>query len=174
MAEIQEGNCWVALTVKPRHEQVVAQTLRNKGFEDFVPLYRARRLWSDRVKWLDLPLFAGYVFCRFEGGSWLPVLETRGVRSIVGFGGRPSFISNAEIAAVQAIVASGLPAEPWPYVRVGQKVRIECGCLSGLQGILIRDKDPWRVVVSVELLPRSVSVEIHRGIIRAVSGRESN
>ena len=83
-------------------------------------------------------------------------------------------MDDAEIAALQAIIRAGLPTEPWPYIHVGQLVRIGCGCLSGVEGILIREKDPWRVVVSVTLLRRAVAVEIDREIIRAVAGRDAD
>jgi transcription antitermination factor NusG len=165
---------WFALTVKPRHEKAVAEALRGKGLEAFLPLYRARRLWSDRVKFVDLPLFPGYIFSRFEYGNWLPVRATLGVRSIVGSGGQPTSVDDAEIGALQAIVGSGLPVEPWPYIHVSQLVRIESGCLAGVEGILIREKDPWRVVVSIKLLQRAVAVEIDREMIRAVKGRAAD
>ena len=171
MSKINKIMAWFALTVKPRHEKAVAEGLRGKGLEEFLPLYRARRMWSDRVKFVDLPLFPGYIFCRFECGDWLPVRATPGVRSIVGSGGRPSSVDDAEVAALQAVIGSGLRAEPWPYIHVGQLVRIACGCLSGVEGILIREKDPWRVVISVKLLQRAVAVEIDREMIRAVQGR---
>ena len=161
---------WFALTAKPRHEKAVAENLRSKGLESFLPLYRVRRHWSDRIKSVDLPLFPGYVFCRFAYASRLPVLNTPGVRSVVGFANAPAPIADQEISRIQAIQASGLPAQPWPYVQVGQMARIEYGSLAGLEGVLIREKDSLRVVVSVELLQRAVAIEIDRDIIRAVQG----
>lgn len=161
---------WFALTAKARHEKAVAENLRSKGLESFVPLYRVRRQWTDRVKPVDLPLFPGYVFCRFSYTSRLPVLSTPGVTSVVGISNVPTPVSDGEIERIQAIQASGLPAQPWPYVRVGQKARIERGSLAGLEGVLIREKDSLRVVVSVELLRRAVAVEIDRDMICAVQG----
>jgi transcription antitermination factor NusG len=161
---------WFALTVKPRHEKAVSQSLRYRGLEDFLPLYSARRRWSDRIKAVEFPLFPGYVFCRFDYEFRFPVLSTPGVTSIVGFANVPTPISEDEIAAVQSIVASGLPAQPWPVVHVGQPIRIEYGSLAGLQGVLIREKGSLRVVVSLELLQRAVAVEIDRDIIRATHG----
>jgi len=161
---------WFALTAKPRHEKAVAENLRSKGLESFVPLYRARRQGTDRVEPVDLPLFPGYVFCRFSHTGRLPVLSTPGVTSVVGISNVPTPVSDGEIERIQAIQASGLPAQPWPYVRVGQKARIERGSLAGLEGVLIRERDSLRVVVSVELLRRAVAVEIDRDIICAVQG----
>jgi transcription antitermination factor NusG len=167
-----KSDAWFALTAKPRHEKVVAENLRGKGLESFVPLYRARRQWTDRLQSVDLPLFPGYVFCRFAYASRLPVLNTPGVTSVVGFSDVPTPVADDEISRVRAIEASGLPAHPWPYLRVGQRARIERGSLEGLEGVLIREKDSLRVVVSVELLRRAVAVEIDRDMIRAVEGAE--
>jgi transcription antitermination factor NusG len=137
--------------------------------ESFVPLYLARRRWSDRIKELELPLFAGYVFCRFGGGERAKVLATPGVTSVVGFGNQPAPVTEEEIHAVRTMIASGLPVGPWPYLRVGERVRIEAGPLCGLEGILTQVKDVWRVVVSVELLQRSVAAEVDRDVLAAVN-----
>ena len=166
------SHSWFALTSKPRHEKVVAENLRSKGLESFLPLYRAPRQLADRFQPVELPLFPGFVFCRFAYASRTPVLNTPGVTSVVGLSDRPTPISAEEISRIQAIQASGLPSQPWPYIQVGQKARIERGSLAGLEGVLIREKDALRVVVSVELLRRAVAVEIDRAIIRAVDGAE--
>ena len=167
-----KSHAWFALTSKPRHEKVVAENLRGKGLESFVPLYRTQRQWTDRIQSVDLPLFPGYVFCRFAYASRLPVLNTPGVTSVVSFSDIPTPVADDEISRIRAIQASGLPARPWPYVCVGQRARIERGALAGLEGVLIREKDALRVVVSVELLHRAVAVEIGRDMIRAVEGAE--
>ncbi len=153
---------WYALTVKPRHEQTASQHLRAKDLEQFLPTYRAVRRWSDRRKELDLCLFPGYVFCRFSYAERLQVLGTPGITSIVGFAKTPAPVPDSEIDAIQAMVKSGRAFEPWPYLRAGDRVRIDEGCLQGLSGALIREKDRWRVVVNVELLQRSVAVELDR------------
>lgn len=163
---------WFALTSKPRHEKAVAENLRGKGLESFLPLYRARRQWSDRLQTVELPLFPGYVFCRFTCSNRLPVLNTPGVTSVVSFADRPAPVADEDISRIQAIQASGLPSQPWPYVRIGQRARIERGSLAGLEGVLLREKDALRVVVSLELLQRSVAVEIDRDMICAVKGSD--
>ena len=160
---------WYALVVKPRHEKVAAHNLRLRGFEDFLPVYRARRKWSDRIKELDCHLFPGYVFCRFPYHHRLAARTTPGVLSIVGFGKEPCPVPDAEIAAIHTVVASGLRAEPWPYLHHGQKVRIDEGCLAGVEGVVLRDKDSCRVIVNVEILRRSVAVEIDRLYLQPVS-----
>jgi len=158
---------WYALTVKPRHERTAAQNLRQKGLEEYLPVYRARRRWSDRIKELELHLFPGYVFCRFSYKQRLQVLNTPGIASIVSFGKVAAPIDDGEITAIQAIVSSGLNVQPWPYLKVGQRIRIEEGCLTGLVGTLVREKDLCRVVMNVEILQRSVAVEIDRELVGA-------
>jgi transcription antitermination factor NusG len=153
---------WFALQVKPRHEKTVAEGLRQKGLEDFYPRYMALRRWSDRVKQMEMPLFPRYVFCRFDRRQSLMALKTPGVVSILGIGKAPLPVADAEISALKAIVQSHLPAQPWPFLRIGQPVRLEYGPLAGLEGILLDFKDRCRVVVSVTLLQRSVAVEIER------------
>jgi transcription antitermination factor NusG len=156
---------WFALTVKPRHERAAAGALRVKGLEDLLPLYRTRRRWSDRMKELELPLFPGYVFCRFAARQRTAVLATPGVRSIVGFGRQATPVEEEEIGAIRAMIASGLPLGPWPYLRAGQRIRIEGGPLRGVEGILLEASDACRVVVSVNLLQRSVAVQVDRQAI---------
>ena len=153
---------WFALQVRPRHEKATALALRGKGFEEFLPLCKTKRRWSDRVKELEAPLFPGYVFCRFSPQDRLPILTTPGVAYIVGMGKTPVAVADAEIAALQAIVKSGLRAQAWPFMRIGQFVRIEDGPLCGLEGILLDFRNSHRLVVSVTLLQRSVAVEIER------------
>ena len=162
MNHAQSALNWFAVAVKPRQEKLAARVLRDQGLEDYLPLYRARRRWSDRLKEVEAPLFAGYVFCRFAPRDRAPVLRTPGVRSIVTFGGRPAPVSDAEISALRQAVGSGRAVEPWSEPGQGQLIRIEHGPLSGLRGVLVRARDDWRVVVSVELLRRSVAVEVDR------------
>jgi transcription antitermination factor NusG len=151
---------WYALQVRPRFERIVASALLSKGYEGFLPLYTQRRRWSDRVKQVQLPLFPGYLFCRFDLNRRLPILITPGVMHIVGIGGTPCPVDEQEIHAVQAIVVSNLQAEPWNCFSVGQTVRIELGVLAGVEGILVGVKESRKLIVSVSLLRRSVAVQI--------------
>jgi transcription antitermination factor NusG len=160
---------WYALQVRPRFEKIIATTLLNKGYEGFLPLYRHRSRWSDRIKEVQLPLFPGYLFCRFDINKRLPILVTPGVMHVVGIGKTPHPVDDAEIAALQAIVISGLQAEPRSYLNIGEKVRIEIGPLAGVEGILLAMKGSNRLVVSVSLLQRSVSVEINESWVIPVS-----
>ena len=165
----EDGRCWYAIRTQSKFESPVSAALRGKGYQEFLPLYHSRRRWSDRVKELDLPLFPGYVFCRFDlRDRLLPILTTPGVVAILGAGKTPVPISAEEIAAVRAIVCSGLPARPWPCLTCGSRVLIEYGPLAGIEGIALRVDKVFRLVVSVHLLQRSVAVEIDRDWVRPI------
>jgi transcription antitermination factor NusG len=153
---------WFALRVKPRSEKAVATMAHNKGFEEFVPLYECRRRWTDRIKSVHLPLFPGYVFCRLNAEHRLPLLTIPGVLHFVGVGKIPAPIEASEIATIQSAVQSGLGTAPWPFLALGQWVRLDGGPLAGLEGILIKINNQHRLVVSLSLLRRSVAVEIER------------
>ena len=165
---------WFALRVKSRSEKIVSTIARNKGFEEFLPLYQSRRRWSDRFKSVDVPLFPGYVFCRLNPEFRLPLLTIPGVLSFVGIGKVPVPIDDAEMAAIQTAIGSGLLAEPYPFLEVGQRVRIAEGPLTGIEGLLVEVRKQQRLAVSVSLLKRSVAVEIDRHWVRPLDavGRE--
>ena len=151
---------WFALRVKSRSEKIVSTIVRYKGFEEFLPLYQSRRRWSDRFKSVELPLFPGYVFCRFDPSTRLRVLQAPGVRSIVGAGKDAAPVDDAEIDSIRALIASRRPILPWPFLRAGERVAIRSGPLANLRGIIVRVKDSLRAVVSVEALSCSVAVEV--------------
>ena len=171
----ESKHSWFALRTKPRHEKIVASILRGKGYDEFLPLYTNRQRWSDRLKHVKQPLFPGYTFCRFDAESRLPILTTPGVLHVLSAGGHPVPVDDQEIEALRTIVDSGLHAEPWNFLRVGQVVRLVAGPLRGLEGILL-DKRTCKLVVSVALLQRSVAVEIDRqcvtptGLTRRAAG----
>jgi transcriptional antiterminator NusG len=138
-------------------QKVASASLESKGYEQFLPTYRK---WdSHRGAHLRRPLFPGYVFCRFDMTRRLPILTTPGVLSVIGFG-EPVPIPDTEIESVQAVLRSGRGAEPCPFLNEGQRVRLNRGSLQGVEGIVIRKKGEWRVVVSVTMLQRSVSVDL--------------
>ncbi len=139
--------------------------LRNKGLETLLPTYATKRKWSDRFKVVESPLFPGYVFCRFDVHNRLPVLITPGVISVVGRGKTPVAVDDAEILSIQTAIASGIHMEPWPYVEIGERVRIKDDVLDGMEGILTSFKGSHRVVISVTLLRRSVALDIDRSRI---------
>lgn len=168
----EENTSWFAVQVRTRWEASTAVLLDGKGFEVFLPTYKTSRGWSTRSrKEHTTPLFPGYVFCRFDVRNRLPILITPGVIAVVGRGKVPLPVDDSEISAIQAIIASRLRPEPWPFLEVGQRVRIDAEPLSGLEGILLSFKGGSRIVLSVSLLRRSVALEIDRSCVTPVGAR---
>jgi transcription antitermination factor NusG len=156
------GHKWYALSVPYQHERLTERALQSKRLETLVPVYRSLRRWSDRAKEVEVPLFAGYVLCRFDLSDRMDVMDTPGVSRIVGFGGAPAALDDSEIAAIQQVVASKTPLAPWPYLKTGDRVRVERGPMRGLEGTLLRTKDALCLVIGVELLQRSIAVQVER------------
>lgn len=172
MVETQQdaGDCsWFAIQVRATHEKRVSSLLQGKGYECFLPLEKGRRLWSDRIREVELPLFPGYVFSRFDPVVRLPVLKTPSVLKIVGAGRMPIPVDDAEIAGIQTIVKSRLAVSPYPFMRIGDRVQIRSGPLCGLEGILLEMRQRHRLIVSVTLLQRSVAVDIDSAWVIATS-----
>jgi transcription antitermination factor NusG len=163
-----DGQKWFALQVRTRWESSTAVLLSGKGYQTLLPTYQTKKRWNGSIRQLNAPLFPGYVFCQFDALNRLPILVTPGVIAVVGRGRVPVPVDDAEIAAIQTVVSSGLCAEPWPYLEIGQKIRIETEALYGLEGVLINFKGNHRIVVSVSLLRRSVALEIDRACVSPV------
>lgn len=156
--------------MQSRFEIRASTALRGKGYEEWLPLYRARRQWSDRAQQVDLPLFPGYLFCRLDvQGRLLPVLKTPGVIAIVSAGKTPIPVPDDEIAAVQTVLRSGLPAQPGPDLAVGSKVFVQRGPLAGIEGIVVSLRKIYTLAVSIQLLQRTVAVEIERDWVRPIA-----
>lgn len=151
---------WYAVRVRSNFEQATKKFLAANGYEVFFPTYRENRRWSDRCKQVDVPLFGGYVFCQMAIEKRLPIMQAPGVVNIVSFGKLFLPIPEEEIAAVRAIVNSPVFARPCPYLNVGDRVRMERGPLTGVEGILQEIKNDYRLIVSVHLLQRSVAAEV--------------
>jgi transcription antitermination factor NusG len=167
-AELINTSEWFALRVRTRWERTTATLLNGKGYETFLPTYKMRRRWARHFKEVEAPLFPGYVFCSFDVQKRLPILITPGVITVVSRGKIPVPVDQSELDALRAIVRSGIAAQPWPYLEIGQRIRIEDEALQGLEGILISFKGSHRVVLSVSLLCRSVALEIDRSRVRPI------
>jgi transcription antitermination factor NusG len=151
---------WCAVYTRHQHEKSIGEMLRAKGFEVFLPLYESTRRWKDRRKILSLPLFPCYVFVRGAHERRLPVLTTPGVHMIISRGERVATVPDEEIEAIRKAVEGPLSVEPHPFLRCGERVRVMRGSLEGVEGVLTRKKNLYRLVLSVEMLAQSVSVEI--------------
>ena len=159
---------WFALGVAARHEKAVSRMLHHKGYETFLPLYASRHQYARRSREFELPLFPGYVFCRFNPLTRLPILTTPGVLQVVGAGRVPIALDQNEITALQTAVQARARMLPWPYWQAGQKGRITDGPLAGIEGIVIGVKQLVRLVLSVTLLKRSVLLEIDADCVSLV------
>jgi transcription antitermination factor NusG len=151
---------WYVAQTYSRHEKRVAEQLNARGIENFLPLYETVSRWKDRRVRVQLPLFPGYVFVRVPLRERLRALEVPSVARLVGFGGLPVPMPNDEMEAMQNGLTGQLRAEPHPYLTVGRRLRINFGPLAGLQGILLRKKGSYRFVLSVELIQRSIVVDV--------------
>lgn len=159
--DIQFAPNWFAVHTFPRHEKRVEQHLGQMDIEHFLPLYRSPRKWRNGLKVvLDLPLFSGYIFVRIKRNERVRVLEVPGVLAIVGgTRGEMAPLPEVEVEALR----SGLhlrQAEPHPLLTVGQRVRIRSGALAGLEGIVVRKKNSFRVVLTMDLIMQSIAVEV--------------
>lgn len=151
---------WYAAHTKSRHEKTVAEQLQNKGIETFLPLYATVRRWKNGNHLVQLPLFPGYAFARFALADRLPVLKVPGVVRLVGFSGIPAAIADDQVESLRQALADGVSAEPHPYLTEGRRVRITAGPLVGREGILVRRQGTARVVLSIDLIQRSVLVDV--------------
>jgi len=134
--------------------------LESKGFEAFFPSYESVREWKDRRKVISLPLFPCYVFVRGAIERRLPVLTTPGVHMLITSGEQVATVPEQEIEAIRRTVQAQIGVEPHPFVRCGERVRVVRGSLEGVEGVLARKKNLYRLILSVEMLAQSVAVEI--------------
>jgi transcription antitermination factor NusG len=166
---------WFAIYTRHQHEKMVAQILSAKGLQVFLPLYNSTRRWKDRTVQLTLPVFPGYLFLRGMEERRLQVVTTPGIVSILTVSGEPAVIPESEIEAVRKAIEWGNRVEPHPFLRCGDRVRVIAGPLQGVEGILVRKKNLYRLVLSVELLERSAAVEVDvASVERVASGRHDS
>lgn len=151
---------WYAAYTSAHHEKRVAAQMAARELDYFLPTYCSPRRWKDRRMTLQVPLFPGYVFVRMDLRDRLRVLQIPGIAKLVGFDGRPAALPDEEIDKLRAGLSNGLRAHPHPYLSVGCRVRVRTGPLQGLEGILVRRKNVSRFVISLDLIMRSVTVEI--------------
>jgi transcription antitermination factor NusG len=151
---------WYAAYTCANHEKRVAKQLEERAVEHFLPLYGSVRRWKDRKVKLELPFFPGYVFVHLALRDRLRVLQTPGVARLVGFGGLPTPLPDQEVEAMRNGLQRQLRLEPHPYLTIGRRVRLKSGPLLGLEGVLVRRKGLLRLVLSLDLIQRSVAVEV--------------
>jgi transcription antitermination factor NusG len=167
LSRYAEPNWYVVYTCA-NHEKRVAEQLRQRSVEHFLPLYGTVRRWKDRKVHLQIPLFPGYVFVRMSLFDRLKVLQTPSVACLVGVNGRPSALPDEEIEVLKKCMARNIAVEPYPYLAAGRRVRIVAGALSGYEGILVRRKGHHRVVLSIDLVKQSAAIEVDASTLMPV------
>ncbi len=164
----EQNKKWIAVYTKPRHEKTVEKELQKKEFEVYLPLLKQRRKWSDRKKWVEFPLFRSYIFVKTEIKNALFVLQTLGVVKVVKFGGEVAVIQNDSIQAIKLMIEGGYMPEATDYFVKGDPVEVKDGPLKGLVGEVIRVDNHDRLLVRVDAIQHSVSVQINRAFLKSV------
>jgi transcription antitermination factor NusG len=159
---------WYAVHTRSRHEKSVAELFRRKDVEAFLPLYETVHRWRNGDHRVQLPLFPGYTFVRIALGDRLEVLRVPGVARLVGFNGKPVPLDDEEVESLRRALSVGVKATPHPYLTTGRRVRIVAGALSGCEGILVRRKGAVRVVLAIDLIERSVLVDVDAASLEPV------
>ena len=157
---------WIAVYTKPRHEKTVSNELHKKGYEVYLPLLKERRKWSDRKKWIEFPLFRSYLFVRTDIKNALFVVQTYGVVKIIKFGEKIGIVQNEIINSIRLMIEGGYKPEPLDYFIKGDPVIVKEGPLKGLIGEVIRIDNNDRLIVRIDAIQHSVSIQIERGFLK--------
>jgi transcription termination/antitermination protein NusG len=159
---------WFAAHIRSRHEKKVAEQLSERKVNFFLPLYVSASRWKDRVAKVELPLFPGYMFVQIPMAERLKVLQVPGVVKLVSSRGEPVPLPESDIDRLRLGLSKQLNVEPHPYLKVGTRVRIKFGAMAGLEGVLVKSDGKLRVVISIELIMRSIAVEISAADIEPI------
>lgn len=171
MHSTSESRDWYAFRVRPRHEKLVSMSLRGKGYEEFLPLTKSKRKWADRSPIIEMPLFPGYIFCDTERTEIGKIRCTRGILDVIRAGSMPLPADRAEIEGLRKATKAELELESLPYIdpSTAGRLRIISGPLNGLDGMLVQVRGKERLILSVDLLCRSVLVEVPLSSVACVS-----
>lgn len=161
---------WYAAYTRCRHEKQVVNMLDARGVEHYLPLYECVHTWKDRRARVQLPLFPGYVFVHILLADRMRVLTAPGVIRLVG-NPAPAPLPLFELEAIRNYISQRLPAEPFPYITQGKRVRIKAGPLEGLEGIVVRRKSACRVIINLDLIMRSMAVEVAMSDLEVITPR---
>ena len=159
---------WVAVYTKPRFENVVAEHLRDKGLEVYLPLLKERRKWSDRKIWIKRPLFKSYLFVRVQLRDSIFVLKTPGIVRIIKFGGEIAIVNNSSISAIKLMLEGGYKPEPTDYFLKGDKVEVVNGPLKGIEGEIAKIHDNSRLIIRIDSIQHSLSIKINSGLLKKI------
>lgn len=159
---------WYALYTKSRHEKLVDELLKRKGIETFLPLRKIRRKWSDRIRQIEEPIFKGYLFTRTAYLNRFDVLNTKGVVRFIGFGMFPSVVPDASVLALKRFMEEEIEIDPFPYLKEGDRVSVRSGTFRGVEGFLVHKKGKYRLVISLDLIQQSASIEIDAACVEKI------
>jgi transcription antitermination factor NusG len=159
---------WYVAYTFPRHEKAVAEQLKMKAVESYLPTFEKLSRWKDRMARVQLPLFPGYIFARIPLRERMKVLGTPGVLRLVGFSGHPIPLPEGEIESLRTYLAFR-KAEPFPYLTTGKRVEVQAGPLAGLEGLVVRRKGKMRIVVSIDSIQRSIALELEAADVRLIA-----
>ena len=157
---------WIAVYTKSRHEKVVIQELENKNIEAYCPIFKERRQWSDRKRWVEFPLFRSYVFAKIELKNSLYILQAMGVHHIIKFQGNISIIPNEIIQNIKSMIDGGFTVEQVEYFVKGDEVIVVDGPLKGMDGIVVKIKNENKLVLKVAAIQQAIAVQIHPGYLK--------
>lgn len=167
----RDGAHWYAAYTRARHEKAVEKSLAAKGFEVFLPLHDVLSQWKDRRKWVQKPLFPGYLFVRTGPDRLGYVWMEKAVVHLVSDAGGPVPVPDEQVHTVRELMTRAVPVDPWPHVRKGDRVIVRDGPLIGLEGFFVRRKNEAKLVVSVDMLGRSVAAEVQACHVEPIEGR---
>jgi len=157
---------WIAVYTKSRHEKVVIQELEKKNIEGYCPMFKERRQWSDRKRWVEFPFFRSYVFAKIELKNSIYVLEAMGVHHIIKFQGNISIIPNEIIQNIKSMIDGGFKVEQVEYFVKGDEVMVVEGPLKGIEGIVVNIKNENKLVLKVSAIQQAIAVQIHPGYLK--------
>lgn len=162
------ARAWYALYTRPRFEKKIDQDLKQKRLQSFLPLQIVSRVWSDRIKKIEAPLFPSYVFVHADRSERYLALQSTGVVRMVSFNGEPVRIPDSQIEAVSRILKHGLQVQPTQYLKFGDTVEVTAGPLQGVQGYFIEERGSGKLAVSVHAIQQSLIVQIDRNLIKKI------
>ncbi len=159
---------WIAVYTKPRHEKLVLSQFTEKGIDSYLPLIRQRHRWSDRMKWVEIPIFKSYIFAHVELKDNLEVLQTRGVNHIVKFQNKIAVIPDVQITSLRKIIDGGFDPFPSDYFVIGDDVEVIGGPLRGINGIVSRNDTSDKLIIKINVIQHAVAVQIERKYLKPV------
>jgi transcription antitermination factor NusG len=159
---------WIAIYTKPRHEKIVDSELKEKKIESYLPMISKKHRWSDRMKWVDTPLFKSYIFARIDLKKYLEVLQTHGVHHIIKFQNKIAVIPDFQIENLKTMINGGFDPFPSDYFIVGDQVQVVGGPLKGISGVVSRSDSGDKLIIKIDAIQHAVAVQIERKYLKAL------